>query len=184
MMAPLLLMRAAKNSRMEVKIVLVTILLVLLLPIIGVIALGSAPLTILALGFSSGESLYQGPVSTTDLYDWGNCTYWAALLRQQAGKPIPNNWGNAATWAIRALLAGYVVDHTPSPTAIMQISNVDNGLGHVAYVESVDPTSGNWTISEMNVKGFDIVDTPTLPATAAVNYSFIHDKVITKEVIP
>lgn len=183
-MMPLLLMRAAKNARMEVKIILVTLVIVLLLPIIGVIALGSDTLSILALGFSSGESLYQGPVSPTDLYDWGNCTYWAALLRQQAGKPIPNDWGNAATWAIRALLAGYVVDHTPSPTAIMQTPDAAKGLGHVAFVESVDPGNGTWTISEMNVKGYDIVDTQTLPASAANNYSFIHDKVIRKEDIP
>ncbi len=184
MLAPLLLLRAAKNARLEVKIILVTIVIVLLLPIIGVIALGADTLSILALGFTSGESLYQGPVSPTDLYDWGNFTYWAALLRQQAGKPIPNDWGNAATWAIRALLASYVVDHTPSPTAIMQTPDAAKGLGHVAYVESVDSTNGNWTISEMNVKGYDIVDSQTLPPSAAAHYSFIHDKVISKENIP
>ena len=58
----------------------------------------------------------------------------------------------------------------------MQISDVDNGLGHVAYVTAVDPTTGAWTISEMNVLGLDIVDSKILPAINALQYSFIHDK--------
>ena len=43
----------------------------------------------------------------------------------------------------------------------MQIPNVDNGLEHVAYVESVDP-DGTWHISEMNVVGFDEIDTKAI----------------------
>jgi surface antigen len=58
----------------------------------------------------------------------------------------------------------------------MQTPNSAGGLGHVAYVTAVDPTSGVWTISEMNVKGLDIVDVTTYPASAAQNYNFIHDK--------
>jgi surface antigen len=58
----------------------------------------------------------------------------------------------------------------------MQISTVDNGLGHVAYVTNVDPTTGDWTISEMNVQGLDIVDLKTYPLSAAAGFSFIHDK--------
>jgi surface antigen len=108
-----------------------------------------------------------------DYYAWGNCTWWSAMRRSQIGEPIPNNWGNAATWASRAALAGYIVDHIPSYGAIMQISNVDHGLGHVAFVESVDP-DGTWHISEMNVLGLDVVDYKTMPATAATDYNFIH----------
>jgi len=58
----------------------------------------------------------------------------------------------------------------------MQISTVDNGLGHVAYVTAVDPITGAWTISEMNVEGLDIVDLKTYPASAATGFSFIHGK--------
>jgi surface antigen len=130
----------------------------------------------LDVGVSELVGLYQGPLSTTDTYDWGNCTYWAALLRQQAGDPIPNGWGNASSWALNAKLDGYVVNNTPATGAIMQISDVDNGLGHVAYVESVDSLTGAWTISEMNVKGLDIVDTRTYPASAAAGFNFIHDR--------
>ena len=33
-----------------------------------------------------------------DKYAWGNCTYWVALLRARAGRPIPNTWGDAYYW--------------------------------------------------------------------------------------
>jgi surface antigen len=149
-------------------------LVVCLLPIMAVFILARTSLTSLA--SSALDDLYQGTVSKTDTYDWGNCTYWAALLRQQAGDPIPNGWGNAADWAASADADGYLVNHSPSAGAIMQISDVDNGLGHVAYVESVDSSSGGWTISEMNVKGFDIVDTKTYSVQAAAGFNFIHDR--------
>jgi len=46
-------------------------------------------------------------------------------------------------------------------------------LGHVAFVESVG-ADGSWTISEINYKGWDEVDSRTLPAAAAKQYNFIH----------
>jgi surface antigen len=173
---PALLLTIAGTSKKQIYFVVATLVIILSLPVMAVFALGQSALSVLALGVGSSESqgLYQGPISTTDLYEWGNCTYWAALLRQQAGKAIPNTWGNANTWGVRALLSGYAVDHVPAPSAIMQTSA--GNLGHVAYVTNVDATTGAWTISEMNVKGLDIVDTATMPASAALNYSFIHDK--------
>ena len=109
-----------------------------------------------------------------DLYAWGNCTWWVFIKRYEIGDPIPNSWGNATNWAYAASLDGYVVDHHPTPGSIMQISGVDYGLGHVAFVESVDP-DGTWHISEMNVLGLDVVDNKAEPASAAANYRFIHD---------
>lgn len=111
--------------------------------------------------------------STSDLYAWGNCTWWVSIRRAQVNDPIPNYWGNAADWAYNAERDGYTVNHTPSPGAIMQISDVDYGLGHVAFVESVDP-DGTWNISEMNVLGLDVVDHKSEPASAAAYYNFIH----------
>jgi surface antigen len=109
-----------------------------------------------------------------DPYAWGNCTWWVYMLRQQIGETIPGNWGNAADWTYNATSDGYTVDHTPSYGAIMQISGVDHGLGHVAFVESVDP-DGTWHISEMNVIGLDEVDNKAMPASAAADYYFIHN---------
>lgn len=162
----------------------VTMLLIISLPVIAVFSLGQSTLSFLehAIVASDGsigtstEGLYQGPLVIGDAYAWGNCTYWVYLLRQKAGDPIPTTWGNAATWALRARIDGYVVDQAPLVGAIMQISTVDNGLGHVAYVTKVDSQTGAWTISEMNVKGLDMVDVTTYPASAASEFNFIHDR--------
>lgn len=116
------------------------------------------------------------PFLTTNTYAWGNCTYWAAKRRAQTGNPIPNSWGNAATWATRAAQDGYVVNHRPSSGAIMQTPYSAGGLGHVAFVESVDP-NGTWHISEMNVIGLDKVDDKSLPLSVAARYNFIHNKI-------
>lgn len=117
----------------------------------------------------------SGQISYANRYAWGNCTWWAAFRRAQVGDPIPGSWGNAATWASRAASGGYTVNHQPSPGAIMQTPYSAGGLGHVAFVESVD-SNGTWHISEMNVIGLDEVDHKAEPASAAASYSFIHDK--------
>lgn len=114
-------------------------------------------------------------ISFANHYAWGNCTWWAAFRRAQTGDPIPGNWGNAAAWADQAASDGYVVNHQPSAGAIMQTADSAGGLGHVAFVESVD-SDGTWHISEMNVIGLDQVDHKAEPASAAANYNFIHDK--------
>lgn len=108
-----------------------------------------------------------------DLYAWGNCTWWVAKRRAQVNEPIPNSWGNADTWAERASAQGYLIDHNPSPGAIMQIPWSDGGLGHVAFVENVNP-DGSWRISEMNVIGLGRVDYRVEPAAVASQYNFIH----------
>jgi surface antigen len=186
-MTPLLLLTVSSSMKKQIAFVLLVLVIILSLPIMGVFALGTKTLSFLSGSSSPGlssvavpsqsQGLYQGPLVPGDSYAWGNCTYWAFFLRQQGNNPIPTSWGNAATWAFYAQLGGYLVDHTPAAGAIMQISDVDGGLGHVAYVTAVDPNSGDWTISEMNVLGLDVVDTKTLPAASALNYNFIHDKV-------
>ena len=105
-----------------------------------------------------------------DQYDYGNCTYWVSLRRMQIGEPIPNTWGDAYNWADAATYYGYIVNHIPTPGAIMQ---TPAGSGHVAFVENVEP-NGTWHISEMNAIGFDEVDYRSLPGPAAAGYDFIH----------
>lgn len=112
-------------------------------------------------------------LQVANAYAWGNCTWWVAARRAQVGQPIPGSWGNAAAWAVRAARNGYVVDHHPTPGAIMQTPYSAGGLGHVAFVESVDQ-DGTWHISEMNVIGLDIVDHKAEPPAAAASYNFIH----------
>jgi surface antigen len=181
-----LLLMFNPSFKKQAVVIGVAVLLILSMPLMAVFALGQNTLSFWANSSASSDStnaisattvgLYQGPAVAGDAYAWGNCTYWVYALRLKAGDPIPITWGNAATWAPRALLEGYVVNHIPSPGAIMQTATVDNGLGHVAYVTAVDSTTGDWTISEMNVKGLDVVDDQTYSPGAASSFDFIHDK--------
>ncbi len=154
-------------------IALLGVSLILSLPVIALVSL-----TNIGALAQAAVSLFTAPQSASDRYDYGQCTYWAALRRLQIGEPIPNTWGNAITWAVRAEADGYLVDHTPSFGAIAQDSSALGGLGHVAFVESVNPVTGAWTISEMNRVGWDEVDQRTLPESAAARYNFIHNPVV------
>jgi surface antigen len=182
----LLLTISGSVNRKYIGVVLVSLFIIVMLPFMAVFALGTNTLSFLVSTLegsdstsyisSTSQGLYEGSTISSDTYAWGNCTWWVYALRLQAGDSIPTTWGNAATWAFYAGIDGYVVNHTPSVGSIMQISTVDNGLGHVAYVTNVDPATGDWTISEMNVEGLDIVDLKTYPPSAAAGFDFIHDK--------
>ncbi len=162
-----LLMLGAVSFKKEIAIVLVSLGVIVSLP---VVALAS----VVDVGQMKDPEvkLYTGPVSTTNTYVFGHCTYWVAIRREQTGTPIPNNWGHAKTWASNAISQGYKVDHVPVVGSIMQTTA---GLfGHVAYVESVNTADRSWTISEMNFVGWDVMSNRTLPAKAALDYNFIH----------
>jgi len=176
-MNPALLLAISSFNKKQLYFVLVSLAVIVALPFMAVFALGTSALSLLfASSSSTNVGLYQGPLVAGDYYAWGNCTYWVFYLRKQAKEPIPTTWGNAATWAFYAKLDGYLVDHTPSVGSIMQTAAVDHGLGHVAYVTKVNPISGAWTVSQMNVLGLDIVNLQTYPASAATNFYFIHNK--------
>ncbi len=162
----LALAKTAYSLKWQLTIVVGVVLFLTFMPLMAIFALAGHGKIV------SNGNFYTGPGLVTDTYVYGNCTYWVALLRAQINQPIPYSWGNAATWASRAHDMGYRVDHTPRLGAIMQ--STAGALGHVAFVESVNPANGSWTISEMNVVGWDIVDEQTMSATAALNYSFIH----------
>jgi surface antigen len=77
-------------------------------------------------------------------FAYGYCTWWVAHKR-----PIP--WrGNAAQWWWNARPFGFAEGSTPRPGAIMVMGIIGTSpQGHVAYVESVNPT-GSFVVSEMN----------------------------------
>ena len=169
------------STKKLIGLVLATMAVVVSLPIGAVFALSNLPLLVVnqALSpFSSTGSVYAGEGDPEILagYDFGNCTYWAALQRKQAGDPIPYNWGNALTWNTNAVLTNYVVDHSPTVNSVFQWPGAPGDLGHVAYVKAVDIQTGAWTISEMNALGFNVTDERTYPASAAASYNFIHDR--------
>ncbi|MGH7233981.1 MAG: LysM peptidoglycan-binding domain-containing protein, partial [Candidatus Saccharimonadales bacterium] len=53
------------------------------------------------------------PIYGYNGYDYGYCTYWVAKLRASAGHPLPDDLGDASTWAIRAQEFGLAVGTTP-----------------------------------------------------------------------
>ena len=167
------------SFRIETSLVLGVVIMLLILPGAAVASVTNIS-DMLSSGVTPDDSgngvFYTGASPADNTYDWGNCTYWVFIRRQEAGDPIPNTWGNAADWALHARLEGYKVDQTPSVGAIMQTADAAGGLGHVAYVTKVDPVTGSWSISEMNVKGLNIVSERTLTVLDARKYNFIHVK--------
>lgn len=111
-------------------------------------------------------------------YDYGYCTWYVA-----SRKSIPVGLGNASSWDYRARAMGLLVDNNPAPGAAVQTSR--SGLGHVAYVEVVNPDGSIW-ISEMNSRGqvsmtnsaptggWGVVDWKFIPAAQARSFNYIH----------
>ncbi|HLR20218.1 MAG TPA: LysM peptidoglycan-binding domain-containing protein [Staphylococcus sp.] len=128
----------------------------------------------------SGGSTTETPTQNTgsssasdaNLYDWGQCTWHVFNRRAETGKPISTYWWNADHWASNAAADGYTVNNTPSVGSIMQ--NYEGPIGHVAYVEQVNP-DGSILISEMNYNTAPgTVDYRTIPASQATSYNYIH----------
>ncbi len=111
-------------------------------------------------------------------YDFGWCTWYVAT--QIA---VPDNWGNASTWAYNAILSGWQVSSTPVVGAIAQTPYTYYGEGHVAVVRAINPNGTIW-ISEMYsygqksmtnptpTGGWDIVDWKVVPASMYPNYIY------------
>jgi surface antigen len=97
-------------------------------------------------------------------FPYGYCTWYVA-----SKKHVP--WsGNAGTWLYRAKSMGYATGKAPKVGAIMVSS--ESWWGHVGIVESV---KGNeFTISEMNFKGFAKKSTRTISVGNRVIKGFIY----------
>jgi surface antigen/LysM repeat protein len=120
-------------------------------------------------GFAWGGGV---PVYGGGGYDYGYCTWYAAMKRAQSGRPVPSNLGNASTWKLLASRAGIPTGNVPQPGAIIWTPPRDY-YGHVGYVESVNP-DGSVNISEMNTVGWGVVSYKTLSAEQAAGYGYIY----------
>jgi LysM repeat protein len=84
---------------------------------------------------------------------YGYCTWYVASRR-----PVP--WtGDAWMWYGNAKAMGFQVGNIPQPGAIMV--TWESWVGHVAYVEAVN-ADGSWVVSEMNYRGWGIIDERTI----------------------
>ena len=101
-------------------------------------------------------------------FPFGQCTYYVATRRDV-------NWsGNAAEWYGNAQSSGHAVGQIPQPGSIMV--TWESPLGHVAYVESVNP-DGSFVVSEMNNRGLGglgVVDTRTVTPGSVPLIGFIY----------
>jgi surface antigen len=106
----------------------------------------------------------------------GECTWWAinefhTFTGVYPNLVAPGNNGNAEYWAGNAAYNGWTVSATPRVDTIVVFPPYTNGsgsVGHVAWVTSV--SGGQITVSEMNFKAWDQVDTRTLSPTSSVRY--------------
>lgn len=125
--------------------------------------------------YTGGVDFSRASQSVGNAYAPGNCTWYAFERRAQLGRPIGSFWGNASTWAMNAIAAGFPVNKVPQAGAIAQWNayssnrGVSPYYGHVGVVERVNP-DGTVTISEMNVAGFNQVSSVTLSAGQVDNY--------------
>jgi len=92
--------------------------------------------------------------SQTDLFPWGECTWYVASLR-----PV-TWWGDAWQWAGEAAAQGAPEGMTPRVGAIVvwgRGNGYSSDAGHVAYVAAVQsPTS--FTVNEGNFISLGLVD--------------------------
>lgn len=116
-----------------------------------------------AFAYSSSSSSNFSPHYSSNGYDYGWCTWYAA-----ARSGAPSNWGNANTWAYYARLSGWNVNSTPTAGAIFQTPA--GWAGHVGIVEEVYD-NGTMKISDMNgIAGFGRVGSTTVSVNAYPNY--------------
>jgi surface antigen len=117
-------------------------------------------------GFTVGSGGAPVTAAVGNRFAFGYCT-WYVFNRVPY---IP--WlGDARQWFGQAQAYGWPTGQTPRPGAIMV--TYESSWGHVAYVESVNG-DGSWTVSEMNVKGWDQVDNRTIRPGGVPLIGFIY----------
>jgi len=98
---------------------------------------------------SAGYGIYGGLASYgPNGYDYGYCTWYVASQIS-----VPNNWGNASSWAYYAALDGWTVTSIPTVGAIAQTPYAAGGQGHVAIVTAVSADGSQIQFKDMNNYG-------------------------------
>lgn len=114
--------------------------------------------------FTSVGKPLVGQAGSGHKFPYGYCTWYVAQK-----KYIP--WGgNAGSWLYNAKALGYSTGRTPRPGSIMV--SAESSWGHTAIVESVN--GSEFTVSEMNYKGFARRSTRTISTASRVIKGFIY----------
>ena len=108
---------------------------------------------------------------------FGQCTYYVFNRMAQVGTPIGHSMmGNAAEWPSYARSYGYSVSNSPSAGSAIVfqqgLAGADPTYGHVAFVEAVN-ADGSLYISEMNVRGLNVISYRTISASVAAQATYI-----------
>jgi surface antigen len=98
-----------------------------------------------ASNFSDNTPANFYPAYGSNGYDYGFCTWYVASQIS-----VPNNWGNASSWAYYAALTGWTVSSTPIVGAIAQTPYAAGGEGHVAIVTAVSADGSQIQYKDMN----------------------------------
>ena len=116
--------------------------------------------------------------SSGNMYAWGQCTWYVKNRAPWVG----TYWGNGAQWGASAAADGYTVNGTPAAGAVVVFAagqsvggewTADPTYGHVAYVESYNPSNNTITISQGGM-GFDSPGGPNTATMSASGYTYIH----------
>lgn len=94
-----------------------------------------------------------------------NCTSYVA-----SRLPIPNSWGNAASWSYSAMLDGYKVSSAPDVGTIAT-NTTDSYLGHVGIVAEI--ANGMVRLEEDNYAGPGVITTDRWAPIGAYVYIYV-----------
>ncbi len=100
-----------------------------------------------------GSAVYNGGGNG---YDPGWCTWYVSIRRNQLGRPVPSNLGNAYSWYRIAKAQDLPTGLAPAVGAVA----VNEGGNHVMVVEQVNGDGTFW-VSEMNSHGQASIGDPS-----------------------
>ncbi|AEU41373.1 hypothetical protein llh_10985 [Lactococcus cremoris subsp. cremoris A76] len=114
-----------------------------------------------------------------DSYAFGNCTQYVYNRIIQLGGQIGTHMGNGGEWGINAQAQGYFTTTVPTEGYAVSfppgVAGSSPEYGHVAFVEKVYPDN-SILVSEMNVKGNNIVSERHISAGVAALATYIQPK--------
>nr|WP_259752623.1 amidase domain-containing protein [Lactococcus lactis] len=114
-----------------------------------------------------------------DSYAFGNCTQYVYNRIIQLGGLVGTHMGNGGEWGINAQAQGYFTTTVPTEGYAVSfppgVAGSSSEYGHVAFVEKVY-SDNSILVSEMNVKGNNIVSERHISAGVAALVTYIQPK--------